>query len=188
VQVTYGDALGYCAWAGLELPTEAQWERAAGWDDKEARAHRFTWGDGELGAGSRLVENSSDESVRSAHSGPGQRNGNMWWWKGYDDKFAWLAPVGSFPEGATPCGALDMGGNASEWCGHVGRYHEGEVVDPPVRPGVGIVRGGSWSWFPRFGAKDETGHMPRVSYRANHNPSFSSDAIGFRVALSLAGR
>src|SRR5262249_8290846 len=50
VQVTWDDAERYCAWAGLALPTEAQWERAAGWEAKTKKRRRYPWGEEVPGA------------------------------------------------------------------------------------------------------------------------------------------
>jgi formylglycine-generating enzyme required for sulfatase activity len=41
VNVSWNDAKAYCAWAGLSLPTEAQWEYA----DKGGQDVRYPWGD-----------------------------------------------------------------------------------------------------------------------------------------------
>ena len=85
VEVSWFGANAYCQWAGKQLPSQSQWSRACRGEGQQ----RFPWGD-------------------SAEAGRANVFGDK-------DGFGRTAPVGSFPTGASPCGALDMAGNVWEW-------------------------------------------------------------------------
>lgn len=119
VHVSWGDARAYCDWRGKRLPTEAEWDLAAGaGNDGEGRAH-YPWGDEPAPQG---------EWVANVWQGDFPRRDDA------ADGHTYLAPVGSYPPNAL--GVFDLGGNVWEW------------VDDWYRPGgVGghkVLKGGSW--------------------------------------------
>jgi formylglycine-generating enzyme required for sulfatase activity/tRNA A-37 threonylcarbamoyl transferase component Bud32 len=87
VDVTFYDALAYAAWAGKELPSEAQWARAA-YGDRSA-SDRYPWG--------------SEWEAGACNSGIGE------------DGHEFASPVASFVRDHTWSGCYDMAGNVSEW-------------------------------------------------------------------------
>jgi formylglycine-generating enzyme required for sulfatase activity len=95
--VTWDEATAYARWVGKRLPTAEEWEWAARGPDRRF----FPWGDAEPD-GTRA--NYADKRLAVPHNDPD-----------HDDGFESLAPVGSFPAGATPEGILDQAGNAREW-------------------------------------------------------------------------
>lgn len=106
VQVSQRDALAYCAYQGLRLPSEAEWEYAA----RGSEWRRYPWG---------------DEPPRQM----GERRANFGTVAccALDDGDGYLhtAPVGSFPAGRSPFGLDDMAGNVWEWTSTV---EDGEAV------------------------------------------------------------
>ncbi len=115
VQVSARDAQAFCAWHGLRLPSEEEWEFAARGTD----GRRYPWGDAPPEQDGKRRANFGAVACCAPDAADG---------------YARIAPVGRFPGGASPFGVLDMAGNVWEW-----------TSSPfPGRPGFVALRGGGW--------------------------------------------
>ena len=93
----------------------------------------------------------------------------------FDDGWIDTAPVGSFPAGASPFGALDMAGNVEEWTASPLCPDDGEGA-VPCEQKERIVVGGSWK---HPGA-------PLVNTRpASRSLRWRSETLGFRCAADV---
>ncbi len=87
-----------------------------------------------------------------------------------------IGPVGAKPEGVSPCGCLDMAGNAWEWTSSAFRPYPHVATDGREDPALAerrVARGGSWTGEP---------HIATATYRFRPYPDFAHTYLGFRCA------
>jgi formylglycine-generating enzyme required for sulfatase activity len=173
--VSWATSVGYCAWAGKHLPTEAQWEKAARGTD----GARTPFGNEPVTCEQAIIEDKRGRScgVKKAKVHPDVGR---------------TFEIGSRPPGIY--GLYDMAGNAWEWvvdweskswkdCGEAcaGVDPKGPCAGAEACPGhkERVVRGGSWYWKAPYA----------MSYfRRTHDPKneiSNFHHFGFRCAASI---
>jgi formylglycine-generating enzyme required for sulfatase activity len=176
VQVSWGDCREFLDWAGLDFPTEAQWEYAC----RAGTQTRRYWGEDLEDEEACHLANAADLAAKRLHP--------EWITFSCDDGFDETAPVGSFPPNSF--GLYDMLGNVYEWClDEYGKGYYGETPkrDPVCLKGdrddytVGgrkyydaprVSRGGCWVNDPnKLRCADRYGDIPALRY----------DSLGLRA-------
>jgi formylglycine-generating enzyme required for sulfatase activity len=157
VGVSWYECVAYCRWLSAEtgqmyrLATEAEWEKGA----RGTEGWQYPWGD-EFEAG-----------WLNAREG---------------EQVVWATtPVGIYPDGVSPFGALDCAGNVWEWCatkapGYNLKPYPYDVEEDEWRAGylegddVRVLRGGSWFDLRSYA---------RCAYRGRDSPASGTTSSGF---------
>jgi len=173
IVVSWPMARRYCRWAGGRLPTEEEFEKAAGGTDRRV----YPWGN---------EPPTLERAVYAQPMGTGA-----------------TAPVGTHPAGASPYGALDMAGNVWEWTETTydpyayQRPTQTATCESALAAYADLRRRGLWAFTGAYGIPEAChrvlrggawNYRPqglRVTNRVHHAPDFRGLVAGFRCAADV---
>lgn len=147
--IGWEDAKAYAKWANCQLPTEAQWEKAA----RGPQGLLYPWG--------------NSWNYRHCQCNRHNRNNNK------------TCMVYDYPTGVSGYGTYNQSGNVWEWCAdwYDSEYYRSsnskQVVENPQGPDAGsyrVIRGGSSLY-------NEPGYF-RTTYRYWHDPGYRRNSVG----------
>jgi gamma-glutamyl hercynylcysteine S-oxide synthase len=125
VHISWFEADAFARAHGARLPTEIEWEKAATWNQETQTSQLNPWG-------REAAEPGVHANVDHVERGP--------------------APIGRYPQGASPYGCLGMVGDVWEWTASDFRGYPGFVAFPYKEYSAvffgseyKVLRGGSWA-------------------------------------------
>ena len=162
--VNWRQAQQFCEWRGGRLPTEAEWEFAAGYRIAAAEKTLYPWGNVMNEPVANFCDANCNRDVRDAN---------------FNDEFDDTAPVTAYAEGRSPFGLYNMGGNVMEWVfdWYDPNYYASSAEINPSGPAQGtarVIRGGSWY---------NTAESLEVARRGSYVPEVARATLGFRCAM-----
>jgi serine/threonine-protein kinase len=164
IYVSWDDAVAYCEWTGRRLPTEAEWEKAAGWDEDAGAQRLYPWGNSFDGTKVNFCDTNCTIDWKNAD---------------YDDGYGDTSPVGNYSAEGSFYGAYDMAGNVWEWVADWYDVYPGgdESASDYFGKTLRVLRGGSWSNGDEF---------VRSADRYGNDPAVTNIIFGFRCSSSAA--
>lgn len=159
VHVSWSDASAFASWAGLRLPTEAEWERAARGGREGAH---YPWGhEREPGGEHRMNVWQGEFPARNT----------------LEDGYLGTAPAAAFAP--NDFGLHNTTGNVWEWCQDwfaTDTYGSSAGSDPtgPAQGSARVMRGGSYLCHESYCFRY------RVDSRSSNAPDSSAGNVGFR--------
>ena len=155
ISVSWHDAIAYCDWLSHKTGLSFKLPTEAQWE-KAARgsdSRKYPWGSRE----------------------PEKKIANFGLY------ISQTTPVGSYPDGASPYGLLDMAGNVLEWCNdwYSSDYYKNSPPKNPPGPDSGthhVIRGSGWSY---------TAGSLRCANRGYDGPSDHDFRLGIRLCQDI---
>ena len=182
VNVTWTEAIAFCKWLTekerkegsipanqfYRLPYDLEWSTAVALPNESGKTPEAR----DMGVPDVYPWGTDWPPAKGAGNYTGEETGSDVAIKGYDDGFAWTAPVGSFPP--NKLGLYDMGGNVWQWC--MDSWNSESKAK--------VLRGASW-----YNGALKLSLLS--SCRVHAAPDSSTDNYGFRIVRAtetIAGR